>query len=67
MTASTAQSLIDKLLALPPETLAEVEDFVDFLRMKNNDRALAQAASKASEAAFARVWDNPDDADYDHL
>ena len=67
MTATVAQSLIDKLCLLPPEKLAEVEDFVDFLRMKSDDRSLAQAASKASEPAFAHVWDNPDDADYDHL
>ena len=67
MTASTAQNLIDKLRLLPPEKLAEVEDFVDFLRMKSGDRNLAQAASQASEPAFASVWDNPDDADYDRL
>lgn len=56
MTTSAAQSLIDKLSLLPPEQLAEVEDFVDFLRMKMDDRSLAQAASLASKPAFASVW-----------
>ena len=31
------------------------------------DRVLASSAARLSEAAFARVWDNPDDADYDRL
>ena len=59
--------LFDKIRALPPEKLAEVEDFVDFLRLRSSDRRLAHAAAKLSEAAFGQVWDNPDDADYDRL
>ena len=31
------------------------------------DRVLASSAARLSEAAFARVWDNPDDTDYDRL
>lgn len=61
------QTILDKLRQLPPERVAEVEDFVDFLRMRGVDERLARAASKASEPAFARVWDNPDDAAYDTL
>ena len=52
---------------LPPEKVAEVEDFVDFLRQRNDERRLTQAAAKLSEKAFRKVWDNPDDADYDRL
>ena len=59
--------LIEKLRALPPEKLAEVEDFVDFLRARSDDSNLSRAAARASEAAFGRVWDNPADADYDRL
>jgi len=61
------RELIDKLKALPPERIAEVEDFIDFLKSRDTDRQLTRAAAKASEPAFAKVWDNPDDAVYDAL
>jgi len=61
------QKLIEKIQSLPPEKVAEVEDFVDFLKLRDADRRLAGAAAKLSEEAFRRVWDNPDDADYDRL
>jgi len=61
------QELIEKIRTLPPEKMAEVEDFVDFLRGRQRDRQLTQAATKLSAAAFERIWDNPDDADYDTL
>lgn len=58
--------LIRKIRRLPPDKLAEVEDFVDFLEQRE-DRRLTQAASKLSEKSFSKVWDNPDDAAYDQL
>ncbi len=61
------QTLIEKIRRLPPEKIAEVEDFVDFLAQRTGDRNLIQAAAKLSEEAFQKVWDNPDDADYDRL
>jgi hypothetical protein len=61
------QALIDKIRVLPPEKLVEVEDFVDFLRQRNEEHLLSRAATKLSEAAFQKVWDNPDDAEYDKL
>jgi len=61
------EQLLDKIRRLPPERVAEVEDFVDFLHSRDADRALTDAASRLSEAAFARAWDHPDDADYDRL
>lgn len=61
------RELVDKLEALPPERIAEVEDFIDFLKQRDTDRQLTRAAAKASEPAFAKVWDNPDDAVYDQL
>ncbi|MFO1509351.1 MAG: DUF2281 domain-containing protein [Steroidobacteraceae bacterium] len=67
MNARDAQSLIEKLQRLPPQRQAEVEDFVDFLRSRENDQRLATAAARASEPAFAKVWDNEDDAAYDRL
>lgn len=67
MNARDAQSLIEKLQRLPPQRQAEVEDFVDFLRSREDDQRLATAAARASEPAFAKVWDNEDDAAYDRL
>lgn len=61
------QSLIKKILTLPPEKVAEVEDFVDFLRGRSEDRRLVRAAAKLSEEAFRKAWDNDDDAAYDTL
>jgi hypothetical protein len=40
---------------------------VDFLRHRENDRRLVQAASRLSEDPLRKVWDNDDDADYDLL
>jgi hypothetical protein len=59
--------LIRKIRDLPAERIAELEDFVDFLRLRAADRELARAAGRMSEDAFRSVWDNPDDADYDRL
>jgi ABC-type glycerol-3-phosphate transport system substrate-binding protein len=59
------QALLDKIKQLPPQRMAEVEDFVDFLRSREEDRRLVSAASKASAPSFAQVWDNDDDAAYD--
>lgn len=61
------QRLIEKIQALPPEQLAEVDDFVDFLQHKKQERALTQAAMQMSAPALAAVWDNPDDEAYDAL
>lgn len=60
------ESLIEKIKSLPPERIAEVEDFVDFIAGRD-DRRLVQAATKLSEAAFRNVWDNEEDAAYDRL
>ena len=65
--SATEQALIEKMKQLPPQRLAEVEDFVDFLRAREDGVHLTQAAAKASEATFATVWDNYDDAAYDRM
>jgi hypothetical protein len=61
------QSLIDKIKALPPERLDEVEDFVDFIASRANERSLARAAAATSAAIFSNIWSNPDDDVYDAL
>lgn len=67
MNTRDPQALIEKLKSLPPERVAEVEDFVDFLRTRDEERALARAATRAAEPAFAKHWNNDDDAAYDTL
>lgn len=67
MNTRDPQGLIEKLKTLPPERVAEVEDFVDFLRARSAERAAVRAAALAAEPAFAKVWDNDDDAAYDRL
>jgi len=59
--------LLEKIKRLSPEKAAEVEDFIDFLVQRDRERDLAGAATRISEGAFAKVWDNEDDADYDRL
>ena len=64
---SNPQSLIDKIKALPPERLDEVEDFVDFIASRANERSLTRAAAATSGAIFSNIWSNPDDDVYDAL
>jgi hypothetical protein len=59
--------LVEKIRELPPDKQAEVEDFVDFLRLRVEEQGLARAAAKLSENVFERVWANPEDAAYDEL
>lgn len=66
MTAAE-KMLIEKIKQLPPQRMAEVEDFVDFLRARENDQPLTHAAGQASEASFDAVWNNDEDAAYDRM
>jgi hypothetical protein len=59
--------LAEKIQALSAEQIAEVEAFVEFLQLRAQDRAMANAAEAASEPAFERVWSNPEDDVYDAL
>jgi len=61
------RALIEKIQALPTERIAEVEDFVDFIRLREQERALIRAAAATSAPAFAAIWNNPDDDAYDAL
>ena len=64
---ASEEELLAKIRRLAPERVAEVEDFVDFLRLRDEEQQLTRAASQLSEEAFAKAWDHPDDADYDRL
>jgi hypothetical protein len=59
------QGLIEKIQKLSAERVEEVEDFVDFLLER--DGGMTRSATLLAEAAFERVWDNPEDAVYDDL
>lgn len=65
--SATEQALIDKIRQLPPQRLAEVEDFVDFLRSREDEQRLTHAAAKMAEASFVAVWNNDEDAAYDKM
>ena len=67
MNQPDTNTLLAKLQALPPQRLAEVEDFVDFLHHRDADRRLTQAFANVTNVTFADVWDNDDDAEYDRL
>jgi len=67
MNTRDPQALIEKLKHLQPERVAEVEDFVDFLRTRDEERALERAAARAAEPVFAKLWENDADAAYDRL
>ena len=65
--SDVTRTLIEKIEALPAERIVEVEDFVEFLRMREQERALTRAATAISTPAFAEVWSNPEDDVYDAL
>jgi uncharacterized protein DUF2281 len=67
MNTRDPQVLLEKLKTLPPERVAEVEDFVDFLRTRDAEQNLTRAAARTAEPAFSKVWDNDADAAYDQL
>ncbi len=43
-----AQALIEKIRALSPERIAEIEDFVDFIAAREQARSLTRAVAAAS-------------------
>jgi hypothetical protein len=61
------ETLLAKINALPPERVAEIGDFVDFIHMRERERTLARAAAAASAPAFAKVWENGEDDAYNAL
>jgi hypothetical protein len=62
-----AQKVFEKLTTLSPEKLNEVEDFIDFLQQREQEKHLREHLIQHSEAVFNRVWDNDEDALYDKL
>jgi hypothetical protein len=67
MMQANTEALIEKIQTLSPDRLAEVEDFVDFIRLRDQERSLIRDAASASAAAFAAIWSNAEDECYDAL
>lgn len=61
------QRILEKIRQLPLNKVIEVEDFIDFLTQRVTDHDLTMAATKMTEPVFQKIWDNPNDAEYDHL
>ena len=64
---SNLNMLHEKIDTLSVEQIAEVEDFVEFLRLRSQERALLRSSAALSTPAFARVWNNEEDDSYDAL
>ena len=67
MQSQEIEHVVQKLRALSPERLTEVEDFIDFLKQRDEDRRLTHAAMVVSAPVLEQLWDNPDDAAYDDV
>jgi hypothetical protein len=60
-------NLSEKLESLSADQIAEVEQFVAFLRQRGHDHMTSQTAATFSNPAFEAVWNNVEDAAYDAL
>jgi hypothetical protein len=65
--ATDPKMLIEKIRNLPDYRVAEIEDFVEFIRQREQEAALTRAGAAASTPSFAEVWSNPEDDIYDAL
>lgn len=64
---NSERKLMEKIRILPPYKITVLEDFIYFLLTRSEAHLLVDSATKLSEAAFAKIWDNPEDAEYDDL
>ena len=62
MNAQRTETVLERIRALPDERLREVEAFLHRLAAGPHREVTPRVASDAAESAFARVWENPDDA-----
>ncbi len=60
-------TLSEKIQTLSAEQISEVEDFVEFLRVRGQERELTRVAAAESAPAFAAIWNSPEDDVYDAL
>ena len=67
ITQNPEAELMEKIRSLPPDKITVLKDFIDFLLTRNEASVLVDTATKLSEAAFPKIWDNPEDPEYDEL
>ena len=67
MQSQQIEQVVQKLQALTPNRVDEVEDFIDFLSQRDIDRQLTKTTVTVSELRLNTLWDNPCDAEYDKL
>lgn len=67
MINANVQLLLEKIQSLSAERIAEVDDFVNFLRLKEQERSLTRLSAEISAPVCNAIWDNPDDEAYDAL
>jgi len=66
-TQNQHKELFNKIRRLPPEKIEVIDDFVEFLSHRDETDSLVRVAGKLSEKSFKKVWNNPEDAEYDNL
>jgi hypothetical protein len=59
--------VVEKVRNLSIEQVEQVEQFIDLLNEQKLDSQLTLVSTKMSESVFNKVWNNPEDADYDQL
>jgi len=59
--------VIEKVNQLSVEEIEQVEYFIDLLQKKDLDHQLTFKSSKLAESVFEKVWNNPENAEYDKL
>lgn len=61
------EQVAHKLQTLSQERITEVEDFIDFLKQRDEDLQLTRRTMKLTEPLLASLWNNTEDAEYDQL
>ncbi|MFW5443861.1 MAG: toxin-antitoxin system, antitoxin component, Xre family protein [Methylococcaceae bacterium] len=61
------EQVAHKLQTLSQERITEVEDFIDFLKQRDESSQLTRNAMKLTEPLLSNLWNNTEDAEYDQL
>ncbi len=67
MQTQQIEQVFQELQTLTPEQVNKVENFIDFLKQRDDEHQLTRAAMSTSETSLSTVWNNPDDIKYDQL
>ena len=60
ITQNPEAELMEKIRSLPPDKITVLKKFIDFLLTRSEAGVIVDTATKLSEAAFAKIWDNPE-------